>query len=264
MQLRRIPPSALAALAVLAFATSDARAQEAGTVAGQVGSPSQADFEWSVTHDLEALDARHGWPAGLWSDGETLWISENGPAGDAGVYAYELASGTRAAEAEFELDASNRAPRGLWSDGEVMWVADGDQGRLYAYGPGSGGRAAHRDLALDPRNDDAHGIWSAGGVMWVVDAAAGGPLRLRPGDGRAARGARARRGERRAARHLVRRGGALGLRPRGAAPLRLPPARRRGRGRGGGPHWSALRRRTSRRSSAPPTTARAASGPTAP
>ena len=173
MQGPRVLTSAMAALAVLAFTAGDARAQEADTAAGVAGSPSEADFEWSVTHDLDTLDADHGSPAGLWSDGETLWVTESGPARDAAVYAYDLATGRRAAEAELGLDASNRTPRGLWSDGEVMWVADGDRDLLYAYGPGSGGRASQHDIALDPRNGDAHGLWSSGGVMWVVDGAAG-------------------------------------------------------------------------------------------
>ena len=37
--------------------------------------PSDVDFEWNVTRDIDALDSANGSPTGLWSDGETLWIA---------------------------------------------------------------------------------------------------------------------------------------------------------------------------------------------
>ena len=43
-------------------------------------SPSTVDFEWNVKRDLAALAPGQGWATGLWSDGETLWIAENGRA----------------------------------------------------------------------------------------------------------------------------------------------------------------------------------------
>ena len=50
-------------------------------------SPSEVDFEWTVKHDIEALDAGNDTPTGMWSDGTTFWLVDNpdGP-GDA-VYA---------------------------------------------------------------------------------------------------------------------------------------------------------------------------------
>ncbi len=131
--------------------------------------PSSVDFEWTVEHDLDELDIHNAWPTGLWSDGTTFWITEAGPDSDAGVYAYDLASGERRERAEFDLDERNRAPRGVSSDRETAWISNADRDRLFAYDLASGERAEHRDIALAARNSDAHGLWSDGEAVWVVD-----------------------------------------------------------------------------------------------
>ena len=134
--------------------------------------PSEVDFEWNVTRDLEQLDGGNDRATGVWSNGETLWIAENGEgAGDA-VYAYDLASGERQQEREFELDERNRAPRGVWSDRTTIWVSDSGQNRLFAHNLESGERLPERDIALAERNRDARGIWSDEETMWVLDSRA--------------------------------------------------------------------------------------------
>ncbi len=131
--------------------------------------PSEADFEWNVQRDIEALDAGNNLPTGSWSDGATLWVADNASgAGDA-VYAYDLESGERVAGREFELAEANRAPRGIWSDGETVWVSDSGQERLFAYDLETGERAEKREIVLAKRNKDARGIWSDGLTMWVLD-----------------------------------------------------------------------------------------------
>ena len=134
--------------------------------------PSAEDFEWTVSRDIEELDGGNEWPTGLWSDGKTLWIAENGEGADDEVYAYELASGERVEEREFALHESNRAPRGFWSDRETAWVSDSGQDRLFAYDLESGERVAERELELPRDNRDARGIWSDGVTMWVLDGRA--------------------------------------------------------------------------------------------
>ncbi len=132
-------------------------------------SPSELDFEWNVKRDLEALDGGHDTPTGAWSDGTVLWVLENGDgAGDA-VYAYDLNTGERLEEREFELDERNRAPRGVWSGGTVIWVSDSGQDRLFGHDLETGERLPERDLELGERNGDARGIWSDGETMWVLD-----------------------------------------------------------------------------------------------
>ena len=135
-------------------------------------SPSEVDFEWTVKRDLEELDAANDWPTGLWSDGETLWIAENGQGADDEVYAYDRASGERLSEREFTLTEANRAPRGFWSDGETVWVSDSGRDRLFAYDLATGERLPDRDLVLAGRNADPRGIWSDDTTMWVLDGRA--------------------------------------------------------------------------------------------
>ena len=148
-----------------------------GTTTGGGGgptgpSPSTVDFEWTVKRDIEALDPAHDKPTGSWSDGLTLWIAENGDGADDAIYAYNLLTGERLADREFELHESNRAPRGIWSDGETVWVADSGQNRLFAYDLTTGQRLENREIELDPRNRYARAIWSDGQTMWVLDGRA--------------------------------------------------------------------------------------------
>ena len=132
-------------------------------------SPSGIEFEWNVTRDIETLDSGHEAPTGAWSDGTLLWLAENGDGADDAVYAYDLKTGERVEEREFELDESNRAPRGLWSNGKTAWVADSGQDRLFAYDLESGERVEEREVELDTRNRDPRGIWSDGTTVWVLD-----------------------------------------------------------------------------------------------
>ena len=136
---------------------------------GSGPTPSDIEFEWNVTRDIEELDGDHGDPTGAWSDGATLWLAENGDGADDAVYAYDLESGERVEDREFELDDTNRAPRGVWSDRTLLWVSDSGRNSLFAHVLESGERLPERDIALAARNRAARGIWSAGETMWVLD-----------------------------------------------------------------------------------------------
>ena len=136
---------------------------------GSAPAPSEADFAWTVELDIEALDELNGEPTGLWGDGVTLWVTQNGPASAGAVFAYDTASGQRVPVREFGLDPANISPAGIWSDGTTVWVSDGALDRLLAYGLRRGGRLPDRDIALVESNGDARGIWSDGITMWVLD-----------------------------------------------------------------------------------------------
>ncbi len=138
-------------------------------IIGGGGGPSVVDFEWTVTRDIDELGGGHDTPSGTWSDGATLWVLENGDGADDGVYAYDLKTGERVQDREFELDEANRAPRGVWSDRTVLWVSDSGQERLFAHDLETGERLPERDIALADRNRDARGIWSGDETMWVLD-----------------------------------------------------------------------------------------------
>ncbi|MCY3694038.1 MAG: cadherin-like beta sandwich domain-containing protein [Chloroflexi bacterium] len=131
--------------------------------------PSTEDFAWAVEHDIESLNAGKGEPTGLWGDGATLWVAQDGHGPAGGVYAYEFGGG-QIEELEFDLAEFNRSPRGIWSDGMgTIWVGDADPVMLLAYDLASGTPLPSRDIALDERNADVRGIWSDGLVMWVLD-----------------------------------------------------------------------------------------------
>ena len=131
--------------------------------------PSVVDFEWNVTRDIDELDSGHDKPSGHWSDGTTLWVLENGDGADDAIYAYDLETGERVEDREFELDKTNRAPRGVWSDRSTVWVSDSGRNSLFAHDLASGERLPERDIALTARNRAARGIWSGDGTMWVLD-----------------------------------------------------------------------------------------------
>ena len=131
--------------------------------------PSDADFGWTVDRDLDALDGGNDEATGLWGDGETIWVAQNSDGGGDSLYAYDLASGERLEEREFELDGANLAPRGLWSNGETIWVSDSGREHLFAHDLESGERLPARDIKLSDANDDPRGIWSDRTTIWVLD-----------------------------------------------------------------------------------------------
>ena len=95
--------------------------------------PSNA-FTRNPAVDFDTLDADEDTrPEGIWSDGETMWVSDWL---DEKVYAYDMARPRRGSPArEFNtlIAAGNTWPMGIWSDGEMMWVADWLDEKIYAY-----------------------------------------------------------------------------------------------------------------------------------
>ena len=131
--------------------------------------PSEADFEWTVDRDIEALDEAHDSAAGAWAVGSTLLLLQSGDGVDDAIYAYDLESGERDEGREFALAGANRAPRGIWANTEAAWVSDSGQDRLFAYDLGTGERAGKREIVLARRNSEARGIWSDGETIWVLN-----------------------------------------------------------------------------------------------
>ena len=141
-----------------------------GGGAPPVAVPSDADFDWNVTRDIESLDPDHDAPTDIWSDGQTLWVLQNSATGADTVFAYESDSGERRADREFELDRRNRFAHGIWSDGATVWVADSGQDTLFAYDLASGARLEDRDIELAEDNRDSRGVWSDGEKIYVLDS----------------------------------------------------------------------------------------------
>ena len=70
-----------------------------------------------------SLHADNGDPAGIWSDGTTIWVANNKSISVTPykVFAYTLSGGARDTDKEF---APNWNPVGLWSRGSTMWVVN--------------------------------------------------------------------------------------------------------------------------------------------
>ena len=110
------------------------------------------------------LDGTNRAPRGIWSDGETVWVSDSG---QDRLFAYDLASGERLPDSDLALTDRNADPRGIWSDGANMWVLDGGKNALFAYDLASGELLT--EYSLDPSNGDPRGLWSDGVSVWVSD-----------------------------------------------------------------------------------------------
>ena len=106
----------------------------------------------------------------LWSDGTTLWASDNT---DDKIYAYNLATTARDAAKDFNTlsAAGNNTPVGIWSDGVTMWVADSGDDKIYAYNLATKARdmAKDFDTLIAAGNTYQRGLWSDGTTMWVAD-----------------------------------------------------------------------------------------------
>ena len=132
--------------------------------------PSDVEFDWNVTRDIESLHSDNDLPTGLWSNGEVLWVLENSATGSDFLFAYNLNTGERIEQHEFELEPRNRFSHGIWSNSEHVWIADSGQDKLFAYQLSTGERAEERDVVLDERNRDPRGIWSDNELILVLDS----------------------------------------------------------------------------------------------
>ena len=121
--------------------------------------------------DFNTLEAAgNNGPTGLWSDGNTMWVTDWE---DDKLYAYNLSTKARDRAKDFNtLDATgNNSPIGLWSDGTTMWVTDHEDNKLYAYNLLTKARDRAKDFnTLDATgNNSPIGLWSDGTTMWVTD-----------------------------------------------------------------------------------------------
>ena len=118
------------------------------------------------------LHAGNGIPQGIWSDGETMWVTDYA-FGDDKLYAYDLETKARVSGRDFDTlnAAGNDFPSGLWSDGVTMWVADFGDDKLYAYDLESKERVPGQDFDTlkAAGNKNPRGLWSDGVTMWVAD-----------------------------------------------------------------------------------------------
>ena len=123
-------------------------------------------YGWKAVDDLDGLASDNDSPAGMWSDGTTMWVVDF--EGDH-LYAYRLSDGARQTAKEIALDDENQNATSIWSDNTTMWVADNTDDKLFAYALAGGARETAKEFSLDSQNGGPQGIWSDGATMWVAD-----------------------------------------------------------------------------------------------
>ena len=128
--------------------------------------------------NFKTLDAAgNDSPAGIWSDGDTMWVADKD---DRKIYAYRMDNHERDPDKDIKLTShSSHSAGGIWSDGEIMWVGTNckcDGPAIHAYNLETGERVPDRDI--DPVNLGPYhgqwpgfpkGLWSDGETMWVAN-----------------------------------------------------------------------------------------------
>ena len=106
---------------------------------------------------------------GAWSDGETLFVTDNGA---------NIVRGFPLLRRPINLDSSNSAPKGICADSDTYWLAndapssDPDtNNKLFAYKRSDDSRNSNKDFDTlqTAGNQDPGGIWCDGQTMYVVD-----------------------------------------------------------------------------------------------
>ena len=121
-------------------------------------------------------------PAGLWSDGDVLWVYENLPSGNSErLHRIDLTTGladstTPHLDFDFESVSAGPTQRGyLWADGTRMWVYSNRSvglKRVYAFTMADGTAETSRILNVFTIVGDVGGIWSDGVTVWAASLTA--------------------------------------------------------------------------------------------
>ena len=147
--------------------SSDGNVTEAYTV--DVNRASVAAFGWSVVPDFKALASGNATSRAIWSDGETMWVTDL----SGRLFAYVLSTMARDVDKDVATlaAAGNHSVNGLWSDGVTIWASDDTDDKIYAYDLATGAHRSGRDFDTLKAAGNRHpkGLWSDGVTMWVSD-----------------------------------------------------------------------------------------------
>ncbi|MBT4275150.1 MAG: hypothetical protein HOD39_09450 [Verrucomicrobia bacterium] len=135
--------------------------------------PTTEDFSRSPEGDFAKMAEQGNMhPSGIWSNGTTQWIADMA---DDMIYAYDIATGLRAENLDFETQtlqgAGNGSPTGLWSNGFTLYVTDDVDDKIYAYDLNVQINVKSREINTlgEAGNQWPRGLWSNGTTMWVAD-----------------------------------------------------------------------------------------------
>ena len=137
------------------------------------------DGTGSTTDKEITLATDNGDPAGIWSDGTTIWVANNSDS-SLRVFAYTLSGGANDTDKEF---VPIWEPVGIWAHGTTMWVVNhlsftGNLVEAYTIDLNADGTAGPNhgtwdtDKQFTPRSTGGTtpvGIWSDGkGTVWIT------------------------------------------------------------------------------------------------
>ncbi len=128
-------------------------------------------YGWKASDDFDTLIAAENEdPAGLWSNGTTMWAVD---LFNTKLFAYNLSTKARDSVKDFNTlaAAGNETPTGTWSDGTTMWVLDTSDRKIYAYNVSTKARDSAKDFdtLAAAGNQTPSSLWSDGTTMWVAD-----------------------------------------------------------------------------------------------
>ena len=135
-----------------------------------------SDTTADSTKDI-TLNSGNGESRGMWCDGTTVYVANDGATTANKVFAYTISGGAYDSTKDFEelyLSTNTAAqnaetPRGIWSNGTTMFVADDGDDNVFAYKHSDESQDSAKNLALSGDNDNPRGMWFDGRVLWVVD-----------------------------------------------------------------------------------------------
>ena len=117
---------------------------------------------------------------GVWCDGETLWYTTNND--HSTIFAYDMATGTRKRDREFDISALDfsygglawAGPLGIASDGDTMWLATNSRvvgNRLYALDMATKVPKPELDIITTSRTRFyPKGLFTDGEFLWVASS----------------------------------------------------------------------------------------------
>ena len=110
-------------------------------------------------------------PRGMWSDGATIWVANDGTNAGNKLFAYKLSDGSRDSGKDIAADISggNLGMLGICSDGTTMWVADSDRHKVFAYKVSDQSRDSGKDFNLHADNARPRGVWCNASTIWIAD-----------------------------------------------------------------------------------------------
>ena len=141
---------------------------------------------WSVDLSPDGYyDTREVYePRGIWSDGDTLWVTGKDDADNAKGFAFELPKGCnscRKSSLDFELSGDNDNPWGITGNADTWWVTEvsehgmtEDTRKIYAYNRSDGTRDADKDfdlsqLKITNQQQLYYGLAATDTIMYVAE-----------------------------------------------------------------------------------------------